>query len=529
MKKLLCLVLLLAPASVFADVVFYGQCEYQGPSVTLDEGVYTAAALQRVGIPEDAIASVKVPSGYVVTLYEDDGFSGRYGNLRRNDSCLTNDGFDKIVSSLKIVKESVVKEESVFGKTDNNAGGAFGRTLQPRAEASSKGSVTVYTECNFDGLSAKLQVGDFNLAQLKKFGIGDNEISSVKVPEGMSVTVYEFDFLRGETASASSDVACIDTGSFANRITSLSVSGGGEETELAASTTSSSNSSSGTAPVVARLFPDCNYRGASVDLTAGEYMNSDLTKLGIKNNSISAIQLAEGYEIELFINDFHRGQSGTLAVNNPCLTGSQYDDAISSVIVRKAGSKPVTEKEKVAGVYMHCNYKGGVVELPVGRHDATALKAAGVSDNAISSIKLKKGYQATLYDGVKFNGKRITITSEDDCLDDDDMNEKLSSIVIEPAKSSAKTQSNGLVSQQNVPTQSSTDDLLAGLTCVQSFVEKDVCDAERWGAMERRCGLSKVAELSDGYLQGHVEAGNCNAELWNELVRRTANPHLRER
>jgi len=116
----------------------------------------------------------------------------------------------------------------------------------------------------------------------------------------------------------------------------------------------------------------------------------------------------------------------------------------------------------------------------------------------------------------------------DDCLDNDDMNEQLSSIVIERvAKSSARSGSDQFVAQPNQSNSSKSDDLIAGLTCVQEFVENNACDKKRWNAMQTRCQLKRVEELSDGYLKGHVEAGNCNAELWDELVRRTANPHLR--
>jgi len=119
------------------------------------------------------------------------------------------------------------------------------------------------------------------------------------------------------------------------------------------------------------------------------------------------------------------------------------------------------------------------------------------------------------------------LTGDDDCLDNDDMNEKLSSLVIESKASGTSGNFGDFVAQPNQSNSSQSDDLISGLTCVQEFVEKNVCDERRWATMERRCNLARVEELSDGYLQGHVEAGNCNAELWDELVRRTANPHLR--
>jgi len=76
MKKLIGL-LLLMPLTAFADVTFYGQCNYAGPGVTLEPGEYTTRDLAKVGIPDSAIASVKVTGDVNVRLFENDGFAGR--------------------------------------------------------------------------------------------------------------------------------------------------------------------------------------------------------------------------------------------------------------------------------------------------------------------------------------------------------------------------------------------------------------------------------------------------------------------
>ncbi len=508
MRKIIGLLLLL-PFSAFADVTFYGQCDYKGPSVVLDAGEYTAADLAKRGIPEDAIASVKVPEGFRVTLYENDGFKGRFGNLKSNDSCLDNNGFSNIVSSV-----TIVATQAEFG---NAASTTFGNaTLAPKKPAASTGKVTIYTDCNYGGLSAQLAEGDYNLAQLKKFGIGNNEISALKVPKGMTATVFDNDFLRGASASATGDIACLDQGDFANRITSISISGQGTAT-VAAPTAAA-------AAAGVKVFNQCNYRGKSATLKVGEYNNAQLNQLGIADNSIAAIQVADGYQVELFLNDFQRGGSGVLATNNPCLVG-QYAKAISSVVVSQTGAASASKAKPVATFYAHCNYRGGSAELPVGKHNAQALRAAAIDDDSISSIKLAAGYRAVVYAGPAFNQRSMVVTSDDDCLDNDDMNDKISSIVIEPIPRNSNN--SNFVAQPNQSNSSKSDDLIAGLTCVQQFVEKNACDARRWKAMETRCQLGRVDELSDGYLKGHVEAGNCNVELWDELVRRTANPHLR--
>lgn len=510
MKKIIGLLLLL-PFSAFADVTFYGQCNYQGPGVSLAAGDYTAADLAKVGIPEDAIASVKIDGNFAVTLFEDDGFKGRSGGMKRSDKCLENDNFSQHVSSIKIEAPKAAfgaKEPISFGDA----------TLKPKKPLKSAGTVTVFADCNYSGVSGKLEVGDYNLAQLKKFGLGNNDISSVKVPKGMSITVYENDFLRGDSASTAGDVQCIDTGDFANRITSVSISNEG----AAVATTAAKEAAEGVT-----VFTECSYKGQSAILKEGEYNNAQLNAFGIQDNTISALQVSEGYQVELYINDFQRGGSGTLSTNNPCLVG-QYDDTISSLVVSKTGAGATSAAaEPVATLYAHCNYRGGSAPLPVGKYDINALEKAGIKENSVSSIKLTPGYRATVYTGPLFNAKSVVLTADDDCLDNDDMNEQISSIVIESVAKRSAGNTDLFVAQPNQSNSSQSDDLIAGLTCVQQFVEKKVCDSRRWSAMESRCQLARVEALSDGYLKGHVEAGNCTAELWDELVRRTANPHLR--
>jgi len=503
--------LLLLPLTAFADVTFYGQCDFKGPGVTLKPGQYTVSELAKVGIPEDAIASVKVEGEFTVVLFENDGFTGRSGSLTRSNECLDNGGFSNLVSSVQIDAPKTAfgtKEPIAFGNS----------TLKPKKPVNATGFVTVYSDCNYGGRSAKLEVGDYNLAQLVKFGLGNNDISAVKVPAGMSITVFENDFLRGASASTSGDVQCIDSGDFANRITSVSISGEG----VANVATPANVATEGVT-----VFTECAYKGQSAALREGEYNNAQMNELGIQDNSISGFQVSDGYQVELFINDFQRGASGILSNNNPCLVG-QYNDAISSMIVRKTGAGSASSSETpVVTLYAHCNYRGGSAQLPVGKHDINALKKAGIKEQSVSSIKLSPGYRAVMYAGPSFNSKSLVLTADDDCLDNDDMNEQLSSIVIESVAVRGTGNSAKFVAQPNQSNSSKADDLVAGLTCVQDFMKNNACDARRWNEMESRCQLARVEELSDGYLKGHIDAGNCNADLWDELVRRTANPHLR--
>lgn len=509
MKKTIFLLLFLFPFASFADVIFYGNCDYQGNGVALAPGDYTAKELAQFGIPEDAIASVDVPRGYVVTVHENDNFEGRYGTLRRSDSCLEGARFSNVISSLSIRK-------------------SFGEIFSEQTPASSRNeenAVVLFTKCEYQGRSAKLHAGDYNLAQLVKLGIANNSISSIKIPKGFAITLYENDFLRGNAGKLQRSDNCLINDKFDDRVTSVSV----RQLEGAAVVAKPTIQKPLTG---VELYTACDYQDDSVALQEGEYTSADLKKLGLLNNSISAIRVGQGYQIELFENDFYRGRSGTLRQDDPCLVDDRFNDTISSVTVSRDPRAQVavgaTVQSPVVTVFAHCNYKGGSLELPVGKYDMAKLRQMKIQDNVISSLKISEGYTATLYDENSFAGKGVKFSGNDDCLDDNKMNERISSLVIEKATAQRDDSLTELMANlSNIGKGTSDETMTKALDCIEQYVERNLCVSQHWREMEKRCALATVIELNDGYLRGHVNAGNCKQEYWTELARRSANPRLR--
>jgi hypothetical protein len=81
---------------------FYKDCNYGGTAVSLPAGSYTLAQLQAKGILNDDISSLKVQSGYKVTLYADDNFTGTTLVKTADDACLVDDSWNDITTSLVI-------------------------------------------------------------------------------------------------------------------------------------------------------------------------------------------------------------------------------------------------------------------------------------------------------------------------------------------------------------------------------------------------------------------------------------------
>lgn len=175
-------------AASLNKVHVYQNINYAGFYSQLSTGDYTLAQLQARGVSDNDITSLSIPQGYVLTVYENDNFSGASKTFTANSAWLA-DWNDRI-SSLKI--------------TNTNTS-----------------LVNVYQDVTFGGYTAGLNVGDYTLAQLQARGILDNDITSLKITEGYKVIVYDGDNFTG--ASREFTATTDWTGDWNDRTTSLRV------------------------------------------------------------------------------------------------------------------------------------------------------------------------------------------------------------------------------------------------------------------------------------------------------------------
>lgn len=71
--------------------------------------------------------------------------------------------------------------------------------------------ITVYKDCNYAGFSGGLSLGEYNLAALKKLGIDENIISSVRVTEGFQAILFQEDNFAGSSTLINANNACLNT------------------------------------------------------------------------------------------------------------------------------------------------------------------------------------------------------------------------------------------------------------------------------------------------------------------------------
>ncbi|MBU5315535.1 cellulase family glycosylhydrolase [Clostridium bornimense] len=100
-----------------AIATVYENVKYKGKKVNLKTGTYILSDMKKLGIKDNWISSVKVKSGYKITLYENDNFQGKRLVKKSNNSDLNKHNFDNITSSIKVEKLSEGNNSSNTGST----------------------------------------------------------------------------------------------------------------------------------------------------------------------------------------------------------------------------------------------------------------------------------------------------------------------------------------------------------------------------------------------------------------------------
>jgi hypothetical protein len=94
------------PFDYAIDVTVYADCNYRGYGAALTEGRYNLSDLQARGVGNDKISSIKVPAGYQVVAYNDINFAGTSLTVTTDNACLTDEGFNDIITSLVVSRAS---------------------------------------------------------------------------------------------------------------------------------------------------------------------------------------------------------------------------------------------------------------------------------------------------------------------------------------------------------------------------------------------------------------------------------------
>jgi hypothetical protein len=163
------------PGAAAANVQLYQHCGFTGWQANFNSpGNISLAQIQAAGGVNDDASSIRIAPGHRVILYTHDGLTGPSVTLTGDNSCFVGLNFNDIVSSMRIETTGVVFFQDV------NYGGAQSQVLVP---------------------------GDYDLGQLQARGMPNDWASSVRIPSGRSVTLYQHWDFTGTSWTLTADTA----------------------------------------------------------------------------------------------------------------------------------------------------------------------------------------------------------------------------------------------------------------------------------------------------------------------------------
>ncbi|MFZ2726769.1 MAG: RICIN domain-containing protein, partial [Methylococcaceae bacterium] len=275
--------------------------------------------------------------------------------------------------------------------------------------------VTIYQDSNYSGASQTLGVGTYDMGQLS---LGNDQLSSLKVPAGLRVTLFEHAGFGGQQWVFTADSSFVGS-TINDKTSSIKIEKTAPDVSIARWTGSATQlwvfSEVRPKSVIyqpkAIIYQHANYGGASQAFGVGSY---DIGDLSFGNDQVSSLKVPAGVRVTLFEHANFRGNKWVFTADTSYV-GDTINDKTSGVMV-----------EKIATFYMDANYQGSSVILGVGRYSMAAI---GLPNDNISSLKVPQGLIVTIYEHADFQGNFRTYY-EDCSFVGADFNDKTSSIII---------------------------------------------------------------------------------------------------
>lgn len=182
--------------------------------------------------------------------------------------------------------------------------------------ATSFANATVYQHCNYTGYKVTLAPGNYDLNDLARRGIKNDDLSSIRVNKGYEITAYQHHHFTGRSMKLRSSDNCLVNNNFNDMISSIRVR------RIAP-------------PSKATVYQHCNYAGYKLSLAPGRYNMNTLMRMGMKNDDLSSIKVPSGYELIAYEHINFGGRKIVLRGSDSCLVNNGFNDTISSIIFRK--------------------------------------------------------------------------------------------------------------------------------------------------------------------------------------------------
>jgi hypothetical protein len=182
-----------------------------------------------------------------------------------------------------------------------------------------------YRDVNYMGRYSSLPRGSYTTAQLAARGVANNDITSLTVPPGWTVTMYDGDNFTGTSLVRTTNDTFLSGGAWNDLVSSLVVAGPPLPTNN-----------------VVTFYQNCDYTGYSVSLPLGNYDFVAMQEQGIGNDDISSFQLSAGRRVSLFGDAGFAGTSVVSTATDNCLVDNAFNDLTSSLRVESVATATPT-------------------------------------------------------------------------------------------------------------------------------------------------------------------------------------------
>lgn len=270
---------------------------------------------------------------------------------------------------------------------------------------------TIFEHSNYKGKFRSFGEGRYNVNQL---GIGDNQLSSVKVMPGYTVRVYENANYQGRYIDYTSSTAFVGN-TWNDKASSILVM---------KTSSSNNNSNNNNSNGVVTIYEHSNYKGKAQSFREGKF---NINQLGIGNDQLSSVRVSQGYILRVYEHANYQGRYIDFTASKS-FVGNTWNDKASSVMVMKAKPNNVnnTPTNAQITIYEHSNFRGKSKSFGVGSYNINQL---GIGNDQLSSIKIPRGYKVRIYEHSNFGGKYRDYTQSSGFVGND-WNDKTSSLKV---------------------------------------------------------------------------------------------------
>ena len=366
------------------EVALFMDDDYKGICKILKESSYLNK--HNIGLPYNSISSIKVGSNAIAKLCNDSSFNGTCEYINYNDESLSdNDIGNDRLSSIYVFTGSL--------------------NCTPKSD-----EIALFTDDTYKGFCKILKKGYY--VNEYGFGVPDNSVSSIKVGSNAIARLCKNrnmehckDFYHSGNSLSDSDIGN-------DNLSSIQVLSGASHCEPAANEVA--------------LFLHSQYGGYCTILKKGFYFDADDMNFG--DNQLTSVKVGSNAALVLYDKVNFRGKRELLLYSDADLSDNYIEnDKVSSMAVF-ISEQDCIPKENQVTVYIDSDYAEFCSTLDYGIYRHTAH--INLPNDTISSIRVGAKAEAILCEDMDFMGNCVRFIDDDTTLVDNNLNDKVSSLIV---------------------------------------------------------------------------------------------------